>query len=509
MKGEVELLGEQPLGEKLIKKWFWLYFFTLLIAPTGYFIRVLISNSVSVADVGIIYSILWLMGILSAYHDLWLTEALQYHLPKYRISRKYNAFKTSIFFTFIIQMITGVLIALLLFFWASFLATNYFHSPESANIIKIFCLYFLGVNFFNMLYSIYIAFQDVIQYKIVEGIRGYTTLIFTFSFFLLGILNITNFTRAWLIGVGMSILVSWIIFIKKYGYTLRKWNIERDTTLLKKQVKYAFRVFIGINVINLLGQVDQQFVIYFLWAQSAGYYANYLSLMLAFSVVTGPLLWYLFPLTTELIEKKEYDKLKQLKNILYKYLSVFAISISWLFFILWPEIATILFGQKFLYSGQLLVYSSIFLIFNILFGVNFSLLAGMGKVKQRAKMIGFALLVNIILNLIFIQFWGIIGVIAATIISWIILFILSYRLINKQKNIDFDWWFFMKNLIGIIIISGILYYFKEKIFVLEDIYRYKNLWYFVLIGIGYYVCIMGINYPSLKLLKKEVKILKK
>ncbi len=504
-----ELLADQPLGQKLIKKGFWLYFFTLLIAPTGYFIRVLISNSVSVADVGIIYSILWLMGILSAYHDLWLTEALQYHLPKYRISKKYNAFKTSILFTFIIQAATGLLIAFLLFFWADFLAANYFHSPESANIIKIFCLYFLGLNFFNMLYSIYIAFQDVIQYKLVEWIKSYTSLAFTLCFFLLGTLNITNFTRAWVIGIGMSIIVSWIIFVKKYGYTLRKWIIERDTTLLKKQVKYAFRVFIGINVINLLGQVDQQFVIYFLWAQPAGYYANYLSLTFAFSIVIGPILWYLFPLTTELIEKKEYDKLKQLKNILYKYLSVFVLSISWLFLILWPEIATILFGQKFLYSGQLLVYSWAFLIFNILFWVNFSLLAGMGKVKQRAKMIGLALLVNIILNLIFIQIWWIIGVIAATVISWIILFVLSYRLVNKQKDITFDWWFFTKNLVSIIIISGIIYYFKEKIFILEDGYRYKNLLYFVLIGMGYYVCIIGINWRSIVAIKKEISSLKK
>jgi len=103
--------------------------------------------------------------------------------------------------------------------------------------------------------------------------------------------------------------------------------------------------------------------------------------------MTAPLLGYLFPLTTELIEKKEYEKTKELKNILYKYFSIFAISISGLFIALGPEISTILFGQKFIYSGQLLTYSAGFLIFYVLFNINLSFLAGMGKVKQRAKII--------------------------------------------------------------------------------------------------------------------------
>ena len=500
-----ELLADQPLGQKLIKKWFWLYFFTILIAPTGYFIRVLVSNSVSVADVGIIYSIMWLMGILSAYHDLGLTEALQYHLPKYRIQKKYNAFKTSILFTFIVQAVTGIIIAFLLFYWADFLAANYFHSAESAYIIKIFCLYFLGVNFFNMLYSIYIAFQDIIQYKLIDGIKSYTTLIFTLCFFLLGTLDITNFTRAWMIGLWVSLLISGILFIKKYWYTLSKWEIERDYALLKKQIKYAFWVFIWINVTLLLSQIDQQFIIYFLWAQSAWYYANYLSLILSFNILSAPFLGYLFPLTTELIQKNENEKLRELKSILYKYFSLFALSVSSIFIVLWPEIATILFGVKFMYSWELLSYSAGFLIFYVLFGINFSLLAGMGKVKQRAKIIAIALLANIVLNFIFIHLRWIVGVIAATIISWIMLFVMSYRLVNKQREIIWDRWYVIKNLLVIIVLSTIIFLYKNNIFVLEDSDRYKNLIYFVLIGVGYYLIIGLINWWNIKLFIKEIK----
>lgn len=504
-----ELLADQPLGQKLIKKGFWLYFFTIVIAPTGYFVRVLVSNSVSVADVGIIYSIMGFIGILSAYHDLWLTEALQYHLPKYRIQKKYNAFKTSIFFTLIIQTITGVILALLLFFWASYLATHYFHSPESANIIKIFCLYFLWLNFFNMLYSIYIAFQDIIQYKLIEGIRSYVTLIFTICFFLLGTLNIVNFTRAFIIGLWVSLVISWFIFIRKYGYTLKRGAIERDTALLKKQMRYAFRVFIWINVTYLLGQVDQQFVIYFLGADPAWYYANYLSLMLSFSVVTAPILWYLFPLTTELIEKNQHDKVRELKNMFYKYFSLFAVSVSGLFLALGPEIATILFGQKFTYSGQLLTYSSIFLIFYVLFNINFWFLAGMGKVKQRARIIFIALTTNVILNLVLIKSIWVYGVIGAMMISRIVMFIMSHRLIDQKHKITFNRRYLIKNIVIIAILWAAIILTKKYFFVLEDTYRYKNLAYLLLMGSIYFIAIAGVNRKNIALLKKEIKNIRK
>ena len=504
-----ELLADQPLGHKLIKKWFWLYFFTLFIAPAGYFIRVIISNTISVSDVGIIYSILWFMGILSTYHDLWFTEALQYHLPKYRIQKQYNAFKTSVYLTLFIQTLSGLLIASMLFFWADYLALHFFHSPQSSHIIKIFCLYFLGINFFNMFYSIYIAFQDIVQYKLIEFIKSYTTLGFTLCFFLLGSLNITSFTWARIIGILTSITLSGIIFLKKYKYTLSKGNIELSKSLLRRQASYAFRVFIGTNIAIVLSQIDQQFVIYFFGPEIAGYYANYISLLLSFSIITSPLLGYIFPLTTELIAKNQEKTVTLFKNMLYKYMSLFAISVSGIFIVFGPEIATILFGKKFTYSWTLLSYSSISLIFYVLFSINLGFLAGMGKVKQRAKIIFITLIISIILNLVLIPIFGVIGVIIATTAPRLILFYLSYKLINKKKEIYFDWNYLLKNTIAVTIICGFFQLIKNRLFILNDNARYENLMYLCAFLIVYYAILWAINHKNIGYLSKEIKNLKK
>lgn len=145
-------------------------------APVGYIIKVIISNSLSVEDVGIFYSVLGFIMLVSTYHDLGLTEALKYFLPKYWIEKKYDEYKTTIILTLIAQIIIGTLIAIVIYFGADRLAINHFRSIEATQIIKTLARYFIGVNFIGVFLSVYTAFQDTIAYSILEATRLYVTL---------------------------------------------------------------------------------------------------------------------------------------------------------------------------------------------------------------------------------------------------------------------------------------------------------------------------------------------
>ncbi|MCD5382956.1 hypothetical protein LR002_02435, partial [Candidatus Gracilibacteria bacterium] len=130
----------KSLSEKFLKKGFWLYFFSFIIAPTGYIVKILVSDSLSVSDVGLLYGILSFVGLISMYNDFGLTESLQYFLPKFITEKKYDKVKTILFYTFAIQMITGIFIAYGLFFGADFLANHYFHNEKAVIILKIFTI---------------------------------------------------------------------------------------------------------------------------------------------------------------------------------------------------------------------------------------------------------------------------------------------------------------------------------------------------------------------------------
>lgn len=507
MDGEMELLADQPLGQKLIKKGFWLYFFTILIAPAWYFIKVIVSNELSVADVGIFYSVLWLVTVISLYNDLGLTEALQYFLPKYRIEKEYHKIKTISILTWITQFISWILIAGALYMSSDWLATNYFHSPESIRIIRLFCLYFFWINFVQAFSSFFVAFQDTFNQLFIDFVRNYITLLFTLIFWLSNIFTLTSFTWAWLIWVFMSILFGVSIFLKKYNKVLTLGRFTFDKALVKKQLKYAWRVFLWTNAWILFAQVSQQISIYFLWPEAAWYYANYYSLFMTYGVIVWPILWLIFPIATELITRKDNVKLALLQNMLYKYLLIFAIAIAWLFFVFGPEIAIILFGTKFYYSWSLVSYTAPFLVFNILISVNYWILAGLWKIKERVKILWLALLVNVIVNFVCILVFhiGLLWPILWVIIWWLMLRYFSFRIVNRHQKITWDWRYLMKNIFMIWIVMMIFFFVKEHFFVTHNAYRFHNVLYLAMAMLLYFIILWLYNYKSIRISIKEIK----
>jgi len=73
-------------------------------------------------------------------------------------------------------------------------------------------------------------------------------------------------------------------------------------------------------------------IINILGPQAAGYYTNFFSLLTIYTLVITPILTLVFPIVTELITKKDHPRFQEFQNILYKYFSIFALSIGGIFF---------------------------------------------------------------------------------------------------------------------------------------------------------------------------------
>jgi len=506
----MNLFKEETLAKKLITKWSLVYIFSFLIAPTWYIIRVLLSNTLSVGEVWVFYSILWLITILSAYNDLWLTEALQYFLPKYWLEKKYDYYKTIWVITFFMQLLSGILIGWGLWLGSDWLSNNYFHTPETESIIKLFSIYFVAINFFQALWSVYTAFQDVLYEKIIEMVRMYSVVIFTIIFRLTQSLSLMSWSYARMAWLCIWLFLSVFLFLLKYAKTLQLGTFVWDKTLLKKQLWYAFWVFLGMNAWALLWQVDQQMIVVILGSEAAWYYTNYLSLFTLYSLFAFPLIGILFPIMTELITKNHTEKIQILLGILYKYFSVFGLMIGAFLATLWPIISWVLYGSKFIYSGTLLSYAAGFLIFNILLAINFSILAGMGKVRERVKILAIAVCVNIIGNILFmvVLWWWLIGAIIATILWWLLMFILTGRIILNHYRFSFNRLFFIKN----IVVIGLLCIGLRYVSRIMD-WSINTPWIMRVVYLGImtliYSCIIALsNYKSVVTLRKEVKNLR-
>ena len=506
------LLQEETLSHKLISKWFRAYLFVMFTAPLGYLIRLVASNTLSVADIWTFYWVLSLITLLYSYNDLGLTESMQYFLPKFWLENKKWQIKNTIWISFFMQSITWILIFCLLFFNAERLAIHHFHLIEATNVIKTMSFYFLWYNLIQVCNSIFVAFQDTFNSWLIWFCNLFSVFIFSIIFRIFANFNLSLFALTWIIWVAVWISVWLIQIFRKYNHIFKLPREKIDKKLISKQFKYAFWVFFTTNVSTLLWNVDQQLVLNRLWAESSWYFTNMLSLLNIFVTIVGPLLWLLFPIATELSTRKEKDKFKLLESTMYTHFIFLALIIWWIFLVFWQEISVLLYGEKFRFSWELLQILWPCLIFQCLSWLNFSLLAGLWKIRQRFLILLISLIVNVSCNIIvlFVLNLDLHAVITVLALSRIVQFAWWVVYIRKEYPFNFDWKFFLKNVLIIWILCLLFRRIKNisTLFYLNQ-NRRQLLFMLAWICMIYAWIIAWFNRWKIKALRNEVQKVRK
>lgn len=497
----------ESLAEKFIRKGFWLYLFSFLVGPLGYVVKIILSADLSVEEIGLLYGILSLVGLLWVYHDLGLTESLNFFLPKFIVQKDWTRFKSLVVYSLAAQLITSTLIGLILFFSSEYLAAHYFRSTEAVGVIQVFCLFFLGMNLYGMNSTIFGVTQNTKLQKGTEFLRMIFVMLFTLGLYFMNIGNLITYAWTWIGGVIIGIgFGSYFMYRSYYIPYLKDAEVIYDKELIRKVIKYALWVVLAANVGTVLWQVDMQLIIYLLGTRDAGYYTNYLSIIGIPFIIITPIIGFLFPVISELHGKWEEWKITTIKTLFYKYFAVLGIVTSMFMFVFGPAIASILFGEKFLTSGIILQYSAFFIVCNFLLQINFQILAGVGRIQERVKILLVGLIFNVILNIILIHYYGVFGSALAVGLSWIPIWYLSDRTTRMYSH-GFDFAFFLKNLVLTVIIGALSWYFLAPLFI--GMLRIQGLLLLIGIAIITVLPFVVLNLNEGKMFLGELKKMKK
>ena len=413
------LTDDIPLKDRLLKNWFWMYFLSFVIAPTGYLIKLMVSRELSVEDIGLVYSIIGFIGLLSAFNDLGLTEALQYYLPQYMIDKEFGKAKTILVITRIVQFLWWIVIWGILYAIAPWMAAHYFHSQQAITILRYFCIYFLFINLFQVLQSVFTALQNVKLQYACEAIRMRCVTIFVGCLVFFDTITLYNFSQIRLIWVIIGVFIAWLFFWKEYAPIFRKATVNVDKDVLKTQRSYAWKIMIGMQIGTIYSQIGQQFAISFLWPYDAGIWTNYMTFFTGISVFTGPIIAYLFPLFTELYKKNEQTKIKLVQKYLIRWVIIASvgIAIGWWYF---SERAAVTFlTEEFRMSGILFKWTSLGMFFVIATWVQFALLAGAWLVQERVRIIIYGTIGWLLMSYLWVQIWWLWWLVASLLITHI------------------------------------------------------------------------------------------
>jgi len=380
------------------------------------------------------------------------------------------------------QLITSGIIWAIFFFWSTYISLNYFNSNNAIEIIKIFSFFFIGVNLFQIISTFFMSVQNTFLNKMMELCRMLSILIFTLTIFLLDRSGMVIFSYWWLFGLAVGVVISYSVFYIKYYRVYLRWvPMEIDFPLLKNIFTYAVTVFIGLQAATLLGQIDMQMIIYFLWSTSAGYYTIYLSIIWIPFMVLWPIFWFLFPVVSELTASQKMESISALKKVFQKIFILSAIFVSTFFFVFADKIVFVLFWEKFVPAWEILQFSIFFLMFNFLLQINFNIMSWVWYIKQRVYIIFAAIAFNIITNIILIQYFWVAGAALATWMWWVLIWLSTEYVLRIDFPAQLDYSSTIKNII-VMSTAWIGAYSLGQYFIVDS--RVFSLiilwWYFIL-----------------------------
>lgn len=221
------------------------------------------------------------------------------------------------------------------------------------------------------------------------------------------------------------IFLTSIVFVTKTaGLPPIRSNLSFSKYLIKTAVFFAlcevlWMIYFKIDIVMLAIIRGETHVG---WYNAAYVIVNYITLISMLSMQV------MFPVLSNLF-KKETNRLKEATERLFRYLLVIALPIVPAIFILSDKIIIFLYGTEYEHSIsalKILIFVILFLFPGNLFA---HILASSNRHKQLTIINLIAVLVNILLNFIFIPKFGYIGAGISTIVTEIILCLLLFRVV--------------------------------------------------------------------------------
>ncbi len=475
------------------------FILSVFTAGISYLVRLLFARNLTIAEYGLFYSIIALIGLLSIFKDMGIGKALVKFIPEFIVKKDEESIRNSIISVFLIQGTIYGFIILMLILSSNFLGEYYFHNIQASFILKIVAIGFLIDSIAYVLSLSFQGFQMTTYTAGIDFFRMSIILIITFILFRLNI-GLNSVAFAYLIAPIILAIIFIPIFLKTTR-AFKKFSFNINKKLIKKLFGYGLWLIALSAGSMVLSYTDTLVLTYFSGLEKVGLYNV--------AIPTAKLLMYmtlsigvvLFPLVSELWAKKQIKLLKEGANLLYKYSSIIIIPSALTMFSFPSIVLNLFFGSRYIEASSALRILSIGVVFFTLANINTSILIGMGKAKTTSKIFFIAAVFNFTFNMLLIPKFHIVGAASTTVMSYIIILVLTQISLKRAIKLDVPLKLWLKNILLAFIFIFVIIILK-KILVM-------NAWLEMLIV----VLIASIIYISMLFLLKiisfnELKILK-
>jgi stage V sporulation protein B len=390
-------------------------------------------------DYGIITKALIFPAMLGLFKDWGTNSAMIKYLAQYRSENKPHRVKNVMVTGLLFELITGVLLTLLCFLLADFLATNVFRLPETKVLIEVASLTILADSFLKISQSTFIGLERMEFHSLTlilnSGIRCFLAPLLVFIGY--GIMGAIQGLIVAQVTTGIiGIIIFYIAFLRDYS----KKDILNKTDI-KGTLKTLLRYGLPLSVSAVIGGFLPQFYNTLLKDTTAlGNYQTAVNFTVIITFFTIPIATVLFPAFSKLKAEEEKKTLRIVFQSSVKYGALLTLPVTLMIMVLSEPLVFAVVGTEYTEAPFFLTLYSIIYLYSAVGSLSLgNFLNGQGKTQITMKLALLTLGLGSLLGLILIPQFGVVGLIATNLIAGFPSLFMCLWWIRKHFGATIDW----------------------------------------------------------------------
>jgi Membrane protein involved in the export of O-antigen and teichoic acid len=418
----------------------------LLISLNGIILLPILTKKLPIEEYGIWAQIMATIGIFPGLTMLGLSYTMVRFLPSLKNLKDIQETFYSIFFLIVFTSGTA---SLLFYIFSSKIASVLF--DNNVYVAKIMSL-ILFIECINSLFMDYLrARQRIKNYSLILSLK----IIFEIS-----IVSYLVLVGKGILGATIGLLIiKIIIFLFIYYFIISDIGIGKPKFKnIKEYLKFGLPTVPG-NFSSWITNSSDRYAIGILMGTAfVGYYSPGYALGGLVGVFFAPLSFLLPATLSKSYDENNFEDVKNILSYSFKYLMAISIPATFGISLLSKPILTILTTPEIASQGYLITpFVALSTLFGGIYGIIVQILVLEKKTQSTAKIWTIAATLNLVLNFVFIPFFGIVGAAITTLIAFTISLILTIYCSFKFLIFDLNLKFLLKSVASSLLMCPIIY----------------------------------------------------
>jgi O-antigen/teichoic acid export membrane protein len=285
--------------------------------------------------------------------------------------------------------------------------------------------------------GLFTAAERFVSLRMLDTIRLSSVLLAAGLIFLLRGPSVSSAAIAFIIGSCAAFTLGMAIMATNFRFAFPK-TLKIPSDLAREMLSYGLPLTLATSGALIIMYSDSFLLTALRGVEEVGLYNVAYPSAYAITLLASSITVTIFPKIAKLHHSNDIARIREFISFLYTYALMLLAPLILLFAAFTDTIIVTIFGTTYLPAAVAFRIFAIVALFIVVWDVNSGILFGTGMMRQRAKMLSAAALLNIVLGLLLIPSYGAGGAAVSTGISFLFLSALTTVRITRQYGVRLD-----------------------------------------------------------------------